>query len=253
MSREWIIPRWPAPERVRAVSTTRHGGTSRPPYDALNLAEHVGDEAGAVAANRRQLVQAMQLPAMPAWLQQVHGVKAVDAAGVTAPVAADAAYALEPGVVCAVLTADCLPVLLCHRGGRAVAAAHAGWRGLAAGVIEQTIAAMPVPGGELMAWLGPAIGPDAFEVGDEVRQTFLAQASEDAAAFRQRDAERWLADIYTLARQRLQRLGVGYIGGGAYCTLSQAALFYSYRREGVTGRMASLIWIEPEFNATTRG
>jgi hypothetical protein len=139
---------------------------SRPPYDALNLAEHVGDDAGAVAANRERLRQALRLPALPAWLQQVHGVQVVDAAGVTAPVAADAAYALVPGVVCAVLTADCLPVLLCDRGGRAVAAAHAGWRGLAAGVIEQTIAALPVPGGELMAWLGPAIGVEAYVVGE---------------------------------------------------------------------------------------
>jgi purine-nucleoside/S-methyl-5'-thioadenosine phosphorylase / adenosine deaminase len=243
-SSEWIIPRWPATERVRAVSTTRHGGTSRPPYDALNLAEHVGDEAVAVAANRVQLRQALQLPAMPAWLQQVHGVRVVNAAGVTAPVAADAAYALEPGVVCAVLTADCLPVLLCDRGGHAVAAAHAGWRGLAAGVIEQTIAAMPAPGGELMAWLGPAISAAAYVVGEEVRDTFMSHDPMAETAFRPAADGRWHADLYRLARQRLQSQGVAAIHGGGFCTWQDPVRFYSYRRDGVTGRMASLIWLQ---------
>jgi YfiH family protein len=244
MSSEWISPRWPAPERVRAVSTTRHGGTSRPPYDTLNLAEHVGDEAVAVAANRNQLRQALQLPAMPAWLQQVHGVQVVNAAGVTAPVAADAAYALEAGVVCAVLTADCLPVLLCDRGARAVAAAHAGWRGLAAGVIEQTIAAMPVPGGELMAWLGPAISAAAYVVGEEVRDTFLSHDPAAVTAFRPAADGGWHADLYRLARQRLQSQGVTEVHGGGFCTWEDPLRFYSYRRDGVTGRMASLIWLQ---------
>jgi len=244
MSSEWISPRWPAPERVRAVSTTRHGGTSRPPYDTLNLAEHVGDEAVAVAANRDQLRQALQLPAMPAWLQQVHGVQVVNASGVTAPVAADAAYALEPGVVCAVLTADCLPVLLCDRGARAVAAAHAGWRGLAAGVIEQAIAAMPVPGGELMAWLGPAISANAYVVGEEVRDTFLSHDPAAVTAFRPAADGRWHADLYLLARQRLQSQGITEVHGGGFCTLEDPLRFYSYRRDGVTGRMASLIWLQ---------
>ena len=244
MSSEWISPRWPAPERVRAVSTTRHGGTSRPPYDTLNLAEHVGDEAVAVAANREQLRQALQLPAMPAWLQQVHGVQVVNAAGVTAPVAADAAYALEPEVVCAVLTADCLPVLLCDRGGRAVAAAHAGWRGLAAGVIEQTIAAMPAPGAELMAWLGPAISANAYVVGEEVRDTFLSHDPAAVTAFRPAADGGWHADLYLLARQRLQSQGVTEVHGGGFCTWEDPVRFYSYRRDGVTGRMASLIWLQ---------
>jgi hypothetical protein len=244
MSSEWISPRWPAPERVRAVSTTRHGGTSRPPYDTLNLAEHVGDEAVAVAANREQLRQALQLPAMPAWLQQVHGVQVVNAAGVTAPVAADAAYALEPGVVCAVLTADCLPVLLCDRGGRAVAAAHAGWRGLAAGVIEQTIAAMPAPGAELMAWLGPAISANAYVVGEEVRDTFLSHDPAAVTAFRPAADGGWHADLYLLARQRLQSQGITEVHGGGFCTWEDPVRFYSYRRDGVTGRMASLIWLQ---------
>jgi YfiH family protein len=244
MSREWIIPRWPAPERVCAVSTTRHGGTSRPPYDTLNLAEHVGDEAGAVAANRERLRQAMQLPAMPAWLQQVHGVQVVNAAGVTAPLAADAAYALEPGVVCAVLTADCLPVLLCDRGGHAVAAAHAGWRGLASGVIEQTIAMMPAPGGELMAWLGPAISAESYVVGEEVRETFVTHDPMAEAAFRPAAGGGWHADLYRLARQRLQSQGVNEVHGGGLCTWQDPVRFYSYRRDGVTGRMASLIWLQ---------
>jgi YfiH family protein len=184
LSNAWIIPEWPAPERVRAVSTTRAGGVSRPPYASLNLAAHVGDDAGAVAANRLHLGRALRLPTTPAWLTQVHGTRVVDAARVDTPVMTDAAYARVPGVVCAVLTADCLPVLLCDRGGRAVAAAHAGWRGLAAGVIEQTIAALPVSGGELMAWLGPAISAPAYVVGEEVRAAFVAHDPAVATAFR---------------------------------------------------------------------
>jgi len=197
-----------------------------------------------VAANREQLRQALQLPAMPAWLQQVHGVQVVNASGVTAPVAADAAYALDPGVVCAVLTADCLPVLLCDRGGRAVAAAHAGWRGLAAGVIEQTIAAMPAPGAELMAWLGPAISANAYVVGEEVRDTFLSHDPAAVTAFRPAADGGWHADLYLLARQRLQSQGITEVHGGGFCTWEDPVRFYSYRRDGVTGRMASLIWLQ---------
>jgi YfiH family protein len=244
MNSEWIIPRWPAPQRVHAVSTTRHGGISRPPYGTLNLAAHVGDDDGAVTANREHLRQALRLPAMPAWLQQVHGVQVVDAAGVTAPVAADAAYALEPGVICAVLTADCLPVLLCDRGGQAVAAAHAGWRGLAAGVIEQTIDTLPLPGGELMAWLGPAISAESYVVGEEVRETFVSHDPAADAAFRPAAGGGWHADLYRLARQRLRRHGVTAVHGGEFCTCKDPERFYSYRRDGVTGRMASLIWLQ---------
>lgn len=244
MPPEWIVPHWPAPARVHAVCTTRLGGVSRPPHDALNLADHVNDDPGAVAANRELLVQALSLPAAPAWLQQVHGTQVVDAAGVTTPVAADAAYAREPNVVCAVLTADCLPVLLCDRAGRAVAAAHAGWRGLAAGVIERTVAALPAPGGELLAWLGPAIGAAAYVVGEEVRATFVGHDPEAAAAFRPAAGGGWHADLYRLARQRLQSHGVTAVHGGEFCTYQDAARFYSYRREGVTGRMAALIWLQ---------
>jgi hypothetical protein len=181
---------------------------------------------------------------MPAWLQQVHGVQVVNASGVTAQVAADAAYALDPGVVCAVLTADCLPVLLCDRGGRAVAAAHAGWRGLAAGVIEQTIAAMPAPGAELMAWLGPAISANAYVVGEEVRDTFLSHDPAAVTAFRPAADGGWHADLYLLARQRLQSQGITEVHGGGFCTWEDPVRFYSYRRDGVTGRMASLIWLQ---------
>jgi YfiH family protein len=244
MHNQWIVPRWPAPARVRAVSTTRHGGVSQPPYDRLNLADHVGDDPAAVAANREHLRQTLRLPAAPAWLRQVHGVQVVDASRLTTPVAADAAYALVPGVICAVLTADCLPVLLCDRGGHAVAAAHAGWRGLAAGVIEQTIAAMPLPCAKLIAWLGPAIGPQTYVVGEEVRQTFLNYDPATATAFRRAAGGGWHADLYQLARQRLRSQGVAEIHGGEFCTSQDPVRFYSYRRDGVTGRMASLIWLQ---------
>ena len=244
MNPEWIVPRWPAPSRVHAVSTTRLGGVSRPPHDALNLADHVGDDPRAVAVNRGLLEQSLRLPSTPAWLRQVHGTQAVDAARVTAPVAADAAYAFEPGVICAVLTADCLPVLLCDRGGQAVAAAHAGWRGLAAGVIEQTIAVLPAPGDELMAWLGPAISAEAYVVGEDVRETFITHDPAAETAFRPAAGGGWHADLYRLARQRLRSHGVTAVHGGGFCTWQDPIRFYSYRRDGVTGRMASLIWLQ---------
>ena len=244
MRPECIVPRWPAPARVRAVSTTRHGGVSRPPHDTFNLADHVGDDPGSVAANRVFLARSLALPAIPAWLQQVHGTQVVDAAGVTSPVAADAAYTLEPGVVCAVLTADCLPVLLCDRRGQVVAAAHAGWRGLVAGVIERTVAALPVSGGELMAWLGPAIGAAAYVVGEDVRAAFIAHDPAAAMAFRPAAHGGWHADLYRLARQRLQGQGVSAVHGGEFCTHQDGVRFYSYRRDGITGRMASLIWLQ---------
>lgn len=239
-----IFPDWPAPARVRAVSITRRGGVSPPPYDSLNLAGHVGDDPACVAENRRRLAAAVGLSADPAWLNQIHGAAVVVAETVVAPVAADAAWTHKSGRACVVMTADCLPVLLCDRAGTVVAAAHAGWRGLAGGVIAATVAAMQVPSAGLLAWLGPAIGPEAFEVGDEVRAVFLALDAGNAACFRPSPAGRWLADIYALARRQLRGLGVAAVYGGKFCTFNDSARFFSYRREGKTGRMATLIGLD---------
>ncbi len=216
---EIIIPDWPAPANVRAAATTRIGGASRAPYDSLNLATHVGDDPAAVQSNRERLRKTLALPSEPRWLGQVHGAVVVDAAAARGEPEADGAQANRAGVVCAVLTADCLPVLLCDRAGTRVAALHAGWRGLAAGVIEQGVAALGVPGGEIVAWLGPAIGPDAFEVGAEVRATFLVHDPAAATVFRPRSQGKYLADIYQLARQRLAALGVVAVSGGDFCTV----------------------------------
>ncbi len=242
----WIIPDWPAPERVRAVTTTRRGGVSQDPWTSMNPADHVGDDLDAVQANRARLEDGLQLPASPLWLQQVHGTRVVDAAGTSGPVEADGAFAGRTGVVCAVLTADCLPVLLCDPNGTRVAAAHAGWRGLAAGVVEQAVAALQVPGPELLAWLGPAIGAEAYVVGDEVRTAFMKHDPGARDAFRPAASGGWHADLYRLARQRLAACGVKAVHGGGFCTFTDDRRFYSYRRDGVTGRMASLIWIEDE-------
>ncbi len=242
MAIEWLTPDWPASASVHAATTTRGGGVSAGAYASLNLGDHVGDAPAAVAENRRRVQAALGLPAAPAWLSQVHGTDVVDAAA-GCGCAADAAVADRPGVVCAVLTADCLPLLLCDRAGSRVAAVHAGWRGLLAGVVEATLARLALPGSELLVWLGPAIGPDAFEVGPEVREAFLAVDTAAAAAFRPSPQGRWLADIYLLARQRLARCGVTAVYGGDRCTVHEAQRFYSYRRDGVTGRMASLIWL----------
>ncbi|KAB2933690.1 MAG: peptidoglycan editing factor PgeF [Candidatus Contendobacter sp.] len=238
-----IFPNWPAPVQVRAISTTRHGGISSPPYDSLNLAEHVGDDPACVAANRRRLAAAVGYLAEPAWLEQVHGTNVIDAGTIREPVAADAAWTRAAGRPCVVMTADCLPVLLCDRAGTMVAAAHAGWRGLAGGVIAATVGEMKVPPTELLAWLGPAIGPDAFEVGEEVRAAFVALDGANASCFKPSPAGRWLADIYGLARRQLRRLGVSAVYGGEFCTFGESERFFSYRRESRTGRMATLIWL----------
>jgi YfiH family protein len=214
-----------------------------PPYDSLNLGDHVGDDPAAVAENRRRLREELNLPAEPHWLSQVHGTGCCDAAAVEAGTEADALFAAEPGVVCAVLTADCLPLLLCDAAGERVAAVHAGWRGLLEGVIESSVSAMAGKGG-VMAWLGPAIGPSAFEVGAEVRSAFLEHDPVAAEAFVATGEDKWLADIYQLARQRLLACGITQVYGGDLCTLSDSERFYSYRRDGQTGRIASLIWIE---------
>lgn len=240
----WIVPDWPAPPPVRALSTLRGGGVSRGVYAGLNLGDHVGDDAQAVADNRAALARAAGLPAAPCWLRQVHGVRAVDAAHWRPGEEADACHAAAPGQVCAVLTADCLPVLLCDRDGGRVAAVHAGWRGLLAGVIESAVRAMGVPGARLIAWLGPAIGPESFEVGGEVRASFLEASPGAAGMFRPGRDDRWMADLYGLARLRLRAAGVVAVHGGGWCTLRDPARFYSYRRDGATGRMATLIWLE---------
>lgn len=242
-----ISPEWPAPLNIRALTTTRKGGVSLPPYDSFNLADHVGDNPLHVRENRRRLRQELQLSDEPRWLRQVHGT-AVPVADEIIPgcCEGDASVTQQPGVVCAVLTADCLPLLLCDLKGTRVAAVHAGWRGLLNGVIESAIAAMGCTGAELLAWLGPAIGPDAFEVGDEVREAFIAGEAAAAGAFRPSPNGRWLADIYQLAKLRLASKGVTAVFGGGLCTLSEPERFYSYRRDGVTGRMATLIWMECE-------
>ncbi|MGZ8219046.1 peptidoglycan editing factor PgeF [Methylomagnum sp.] len=241
MTTRWIEPDWPAPSGVRAASTLRGGGVSAGPYAGLNLGAHVGDDPAHVEANRRRLAAALNLPAEPVWLIQVHGRRTVRAEAPGDRVA-DAAYTRESGVVCAVMTADCLPVLLCSRDGEAIAAAHAGWKGLAGGVIESAVDALG--GRDTLAWLGPAIGPEAFEVGGEVRAAFLANGAEFAAGFREVEDGKFLADIYQLARLTLNRLGITAIYGGGGCTHTQADDFFSYRRDRTTGRMASLIWRE---------
>lgn len=241
----FLRPDWPAPANVRAATTLRTGGASVGAYAGCNLGDHVGDSPAAVAANRAAVTAALALPYAPAWLQQVHGTRVVNAAEVTTPIAADGSFATAPGAVCAVLTADCLPVLLCALAGDAVAALHAGWRGLADGVIEAGVRALARPGELMLAWLGPAIGPQRFEVGGEVRAQFCAHDSDAAAAFVAAGDGKWLADIYLLARQRLAAAGVTAVYGGGLCTVGDAQRFYSYRRDGATGRMASLIWLQP--------
>lgn len=236
-----IVPDWPAPARVKSLMTTRAGGVSEASWASLNLGDHVGDAPARVAANRARLRQ--RLPAEPGWLKQVHSARALELGPEPNP-EADASFTREPGQVCAVLTADCLPVLFCDRAGSVVAAAHAGWRGLAGGVLEATVAAMQAPPAEIIAWMGAAIGPQVFEVGDEVRQAFVNRHPEAGAAFVPQPAPgKWLADIYQLARIRLDRVGVQAVYGGGRCTFSEADSFYSYRRDGVTGRMAALIWL----------
>lgn len=239
MSVCWIEPDWPASAGVRAVSTLRTGGFSRGRYASLNLGAHVGDDPAHVTQNRHLLCEALSLPAEPVWLNQVHGADVVSA---DAPgrLNADASVAREAGAVCVVMTADCLPILLCDRAGRCVAAVHAGWRGLAGGVVEAAVEVLDSP--DLMAWLGPAIGPSAFEVGAEVRRLFLDRLDGCASAFKPTSETRWSADLYRLARLVLQRAGVRQIYGGGYCTFSDPDRFFSYRRDGQTGRMATLIW-----------
>jgi YfiH family protein len=241
---QWIIPDWPAPAQVRALVTTRAGGSSSGPYASMNLGRRTADDPAAVEANHALLNRL--LPAPPRWLAQVHGSTVVDAdtlGGLPDEVPqADASVAQHPGTVCAILVADCLPVLFTNRTGSCIAAAHAGWRGLAGGVLAHTIARMPAKSTELMAWIGPGIGPTAFEVGDDVLQAFCADAPECKSAFQPLRPGKWLCDLPALARDALRRAGVPQIYGGNFCTYTDTERFYSHRRNPVTGRMAALIW-----------
>ncbi len=280
MAVEWLTPDWPAPANVRALSTLRGGGASTGAYASLNLGHHVGDAREAVTENRRRLRASAALPAEPQWLAQVHGARIadLDSLGSALPVgdlpatgsqartgaplrapapgttlapqaapaeAADGAVTRVPGRICAILTADCLPILFAAEAGDAVAAAHAGWRGLAGGVIEAAVAALGVAPSSLLVWLGPAIGPGHFEVGPEVREAFVRGDSGAAAAFAPNARGRFMADLPALARRRLERLGVNRIHGGGACTHAQSERYFSHRRDGRTGRQATLVWLEP--------
>lgn len=251
----FLAAQWPAPERVRAFTTLRQGaGTSQPPFDTFNLGSRCGDDPEAVRRNRDALLRAGGLPSAPHWLQQVHGtqVARVDTDAPREEPEADASVTDVPGAVLAILTADCLPVVFADKSGGEVAAAHAGWRGLAAGVLENTIAAMRSDSAQLIAWLGPAAGPDAYEVGEEVRSAFVDADPRPASAFRDTRPGHWHVDLYALARMRLADAGIapGDIHGGSLCTISDPQRFYSHRRStvqehGRTGRMATLVWMEP--------
>ena len=239
-----LKPDWPAPDRVRAVSTTRRGGASQGAYDALNLSASVGDDTAIVSENRRLLVDAAGLPESPRWLEQVHGNTAITASEHDHVQRADACVTDRPGQVCAVLTADCLPLLLCNETGTQVAAIHAGWRGLAAGVVESALETFARPE-EAMAWIGPGISATTYTVGPEVRDAFISSDANAASAFKSGDDGRWLADLPQLARRRLRRNGVTRVYTSGLCTFGDPVNFFSYRRDGVTGRMATLIWIAP--------
>lgn len=247
MTAQFLRPAWSVPSRVRSAMTLRGGGYSAAPFDSLNLGMHVGDDADTVARNRARLHTTLALPSNPLWLQQVHGA-VVHIAGPTAPPAppvADAAVCRTPGVVLAVMVADCLPVLLAERSGTVIAVAHAGWRGLAAGVIEAAVAAMGVDTSTVTAWLGPAISQPNFEVGEEVLQSLVAADAGASVAFERNASGRWQCDLPQLARRRLQALGVGAMVDCGLCTFERQADFYSFRRDGRTGRMAALVWLEP--------
>ncbi len=241
----WERADWPAPPGVHAGTTLRTGGVSEGALASLNLALNVGDDPAAVASNRARLAAFLKLPAEPYWLRQVHGRDVARHGSVGASPTADGAVAFGRGRVLAVLTADCLPVVLASQDGERLGIAHAGWRGLLGGVIEATVEALGVPGGQLHAWLGPAIGPAAFEVGGDVRSAFMAADPGDGEAFQANARGRWQADLYALARRRLTKLGLSSISGGGACTYASAGRYFSYRRDQTAGRMATLLWREP--------
>ncbi len=239
----WIKPDWPAPAYIHALTTTRSDGFSQGAYGHLNLGLHVNDDAATVEKNRQWLYQAAKLPELPRWLTQYHSTVVLTGETIVNAPKADASYTTQAHVVLAIMTADCLPILICHPEGKVIAAIHAGWRGLLDGIIHETIQRLPVPANECMAWLGPAISSQAYEMGDEVRALFLEQGA-CLSAFSKHN-ERWHMDLYALAREQLQKQGLSAIYGGNYCTYQESERFYSYRRDGVTGRMASLIWLDP--------
>jgi len=239
---DWIAPDWPVSSGVRAFVTTRNGGVSAGPYASLNLSFRVGDDPVSVARNR-QCVRA-RLPSDPKWLQQVHGTTVVDAAEIEHEPAADAAFTHTPRIVCTVQIADCMPILLCDLAGTTVAVAHAGWRGLALGVIERTVQAMRCPAATLVAWLGPAIGPKAFEVGEDVLQAFMRTDPQSSSAFTPLREGKWMANLFALARQRLAAIGINRVHGGGVCTYEDPTRFFSHRRDRVTGRQGAFIWLE---------
>ncbi|MCW8988039.1 MAG: peptidoglycan editing factor PgeF [Gammaproteobacteria bacterium] len=240
----WIKADWPAPDFIKAGTTTRQGGVSESPYTSFNLATHVGDELAAVKQNRAILNKCLNLPGEPQWLEQIHSTRAVLLPDEVTTPKADAAYTSNKDTVCTVMTADCLPLLITDKQGSCVAAIHAGWRGLCDGIIEVTIKKLPVAAETLMVWLGPAIGADVYEVGEEVYNAFALHDKEARQAFTPVSEGHWLFDIYHLARLRLNKIGVTQIYGGDHCTFTEKENFFSYRRDGVSGRMASLIWIE---------
>ena len=244
-----VVPDWPAPDRVRAFTTTRlMPGNSRPPYDAFNLGLRSGEDASTVLANRALLERALSLPSPPRWLHQVHGERSLRLTSevLAGEPEADAAFTTEPGVVLAILTADCLPILLCADCGDEIAAIHAGWRGLAAGVIETCVRRLRTPRARLLAWLGPAIGAASYEIGVEVRDALLAHDARADVAFAATRPGHWSCDLYALARRRLQALGLGRVHGGGFDTRADPR-FYSHRRDGASaGRFASVIWINAD-------
>lgn len=235
----FILPNWNAPPNVHAAMTLHNGGVSKSPYDSFNLATHVGDDLDAVLENRRLLQTKLTLPAEPFWLNQIHSNVVVEASAEWISPKADASFSNQKDVVCVVMTADCLPVLMCSTDGTQIAAIHAGWRGLANGIITNTAAALKTT--DLIVWLGAAIGTDCFEVGDDVRDIFLKKSWDYSVAFK-KNGSNWLADIYQLAQIELAHLGITQIFGGKFCTMTDTARFYSYRRDKQTGRMATLIW-----------
>lgn len=244
LPREWVVPDWNAPARVRAFVTTRHGGVSRGEFASMNIGTRSGDDPANVQANRRILRG--HLPAEPRWMAQVHGVQVadLDRFGSDEVPTADAAVTRSPGRVAVVSTADCMPLFLCDVAGTRVAVAHAGWRGMAAGVIENTVRALGSDPSRTLAWMGPAIGPEAFEVGPEVRAQFVDADPAADSAFKPHRTGKYLADLYALARQRLARAGVTRVHGGGFCTFGDAENFFSYRRAQKSGRMGACIWME---------